>query len=205
MKAAQALMLAAGMLIVCSHAPSALAQCEVPPQYTNTTTLTAGDLIFVMGTDRNLYSVGDSVQFYLSVYNAGPDTVVIPNPGQVSAIHSWDVLPDSCESRYEPEGCEYDTPFWSPQGIFFFGIPLTLPPGACVVRTVTWDGVHWAAGLGRTVVPAVYNVVGGYLAGWDGQTTSQGAPLVPMEVQIEITDGVSTVPTTWSGIKAGVR
>lgn len=44
-----------------------LAQCPTPPQYTNSTSRTAGNLLIVMALDRAQCAVGESVNFYLEV------------------------------------------------------------------------------------------------------------------------------------------
>lgn len=180
--------------------PAARAQCNVPPEYVNLTTASAGDLQLTMGIDRFQCAVGDTVQFWLSAWNSGPATVVLPNPGMVSAIHSWAVLPDSCLSEYEPDGCYVAALFVWPEGVFFFGVPTPVAPGQCLSYTATWDGLHWH-GNGPPIVPDSYRVLGGFHVGGN-VATSQGAILPDMVVRLDITDGVPVVSTTWSGIKA---
>jgi hypothetical protein len=152
-----------------------------------------------MGVSAFQTPVGGAVDFYLSVYNSGPSTVVIPNPGQVSAIHSWAVLPDTCDNLYEPEGCHVATPFYWPQGVFFFGVPTSVAPGQCRTYTANWSGPHWG-NPNLPVLPGTYRVSGGFLIGWNA-VTSQGAPLQEMIVPLEILTGVPVVTATWSGIK----
>jgi hypothetical protein len=193
-----------GFLVVTallSASRSVSAQCPVPSQYVNSTSSTAGDLQLIMGIDRFQCAVGDPVQFYLSVYNSGPTTVIIPNPWQISAIHSWSVLPDTCQFYYEPEGCEFATPFFWPQGVFFFGVATSVAPGQCKTYTTAWDGLHWG-NPAIPVIPATYRVVGGFLVGAHAQT-SQGAVLEDMIVQLQIVpaDAVPALPVSWSWIK----
>jgi hypothetical protein len=193
-------LLALGLLAAGPAADPAAAQCPTPPQYTNVTTASAGDLHFVMGTDLAIYGLGDPVQFYLSVYNSGAASVSIPNSFSITPNHFWDVLPDTCLNFYEPEGCENDSPFSYPEGVFFFGVPTSVMPGQCRTYSVTWDGVHWRSILGRNVVPGLYRVPGGF-ALYPGDVTSQGAVIPPLEVEILIADPVPSRASTWSRIK----
>ena len=181
-------------------APSAQAQCPLPPAIVNSTSSIAGDLTIAMGISANQVAVGDDVDFHLSVYNGGSASVVIPNPGQVSAIHSWSVLPPQCETYYEPDGCLSATPFFWPQGVFFFGQPTSVAPGQCRTYTTHWDGAHWG-NPNLPVIPGTYRVVGGFLVGGEA-VTSQGAPLEALVVPLEITAAVPVVSDSWSGIKA---
>jgi len=178
------------------------AQCITPPQFINITSSTAGDLQFVMGVDSFQCAVGSPVSFYLSVYNSASTTVVIPNPGQVSAIHQWHVLPDTCITIYEPDGCRSDTPFIYPEGVFYFGLPLSLAPGQCKVYTTMWSGQHWG-NPNLPVLPGTYHVLGGFLVGSDA-VTSQGAPLPAMVVPLQIVpvSGVPVEGVSWSRVKA---
>ena len=146
--------------------------------------------------------VGGPVDFYLSVYNSGPATVVIPNPNQISPIHSWSVLPPECNTQHEPDGCFAATPFHFPEVIFFFGVPISVGPGQCRTYTRQWDGTHWG-NPNLPVNPGTYRVVGGFLVGED-EVTSQGAPLVELVVPLELvsTAGVPVMIDSWSGIKA---
>lgn len=175
----------------------------------NSTSYVAGDLHFVMGISAYQVPVGSAVDFYLSVYNSGSSTVVIPNPGQVSAIHSWSVLPDTCDNLYEPENCIVDTPYLWPEGVFFFGVPTSVAAGQCITKTTHWSGQHWG-NPNLPVQPGTYHVVGGWLVGWD-EVTSQGAPLLEMELPLTIIGATSGVPgpavesLTWSGIKSRVE
>ena len=177
------------------------AQCVIPANIVNSASITAGDLHITMGISRFQCSVGDPVSFYLSVYNSGAMSVVIPNPGQVSAIHQWDVLPDTCASRHNPSRCQIDSPFFWPQGVFFFGAPTSMAPGQCRIYTTNWDGLHWG-NPAIPVLPGPYHVLGGFLVGADA-TTSQGAILQSMTVPLTIdpAGGVAAVPASWSVIK----
>ena len=170
------------------------AACPGEASYPNATVVVEGDLRFVFGTDAAVYDPAQPVAFYLGAENIGAEPDTIHNVALITPMDTWLVLPGACLSISQP--CFDDALMWSPQGVFFFGADVIVPPGGCHEETFGWDGL--VGGLAPP--PGVYAAFGGY---GDG-----GAPPVIHQpngggrVEITIIGVVPARDATWGSLKS---
>lgn len=177
----------------------ALSACPSEAQYPNKVVSQEGDLRFVVGTDAAGYDVGCPVQIYLGAENTGTGPQVIDNPASITPMNAAIVMPGSCLS-VNPT-CWDNRLFWSPEGVFFFGTPITLDPGECVEVVVTWDGILRAPhpDAGGLPTPGLYSVMAGYFN--FSFPYEFHAPTGGLRVPITINGPVPVEPLTWGSIK----
>jgi len=179
------------LVLLASHA---MAQCELPAEFSNFAVVTEGDLEVTLATDRLTYTPGDIVSFYLIVHNLGTSVFSI-NWG-IDPQDGIFVMPDTC-TAVDQGDCFDNNVFYHPQVVYFYSPGTTLDPGECRIWEREWDTGTQSPDDGT------YNVLGGMIEPCFCPTI--GAFHVPTSgVLLQLTIG-GTVPadeTTWGGIKA---
>ena len=198
--------------VVCSHATAVIlgcmvtslvgttdfvyADCPVPDQYPHSTSLTVGDLLFRVATDRSAYVIGQTVQMFLSVENIGSNPVVIPNPCGCSPLQAFGIFPEACPTPL-PSAC-MPPPYWAPVAHFDFGTPITVSPGQCLTFTKAWNGTPV---FGGTVTPGAYV----FAAGTSPEVGTFYLPESGVRLAIRIDENVPTLRGTWGRLKVIYR
>ena len=172
------------------HSATPASGCSIPSTYAHRTTLTWGNFLVTLATDRQVYAVGDSVHFWLSFENTGTNQDTIPNPTSISPMDAIVVFPAGCDSLSQ-DGCRWLYLF--PHLVYYFGLPVILDPGACASYEHTWNGIdHY----NQPIVPGTYTVIGGMISGLRFHAPPGG---IRFAIQLESTVAVSKA--TWGVIK----
>lgn len=180
-------------LALVSAVPSTWAQCDPPVGYDNTASTVFAGLTTTVASVQPSYASGDLVEF----------TVIITNTGDTERTIAWPVeYPDALivtpVDCADVEACLEEIVFSSPPFLMYVPGSVTLAPGECRVRTMTWDTTEDPA-------PAGHYVAWGGLMAWtvDPQVDPLGDWItVPAQLTIEIADVVGNEATTWGGLKA---
>ena len=192
-----------GVTLVGALLASTAEPCEVPAQYTHSTTFVENDLVITLATDKASYFAGDPVDFYLGVHNTGPDTITVISGW--NPMNIFTVMSDTCLSLM-PD-CVDASLYFYPPIVYFNGEVIRLLPGDCEVRTQSWDGLVWTWD-GKMVVsvlpsPGEYKVLAGFY-----QPVSEELPMdfaIPdngITLPISIGPPTSLQEVTWGQIKA---
>ena len=113
--------------------------CDVPAEFVHRTTVVEGNLVVTLALDQSTYLRGQPVRSYLGVENTGSDTVRVCAGSD--PLNIFAVMADSCVSLTDE--CILASAYFYPQVIYYFGECITILPGECEVRLVTWDGWSW--------------------------------------------------------------
>ena len=187
------------ILILVSGVPipaQAQQSCTIPLQYMHAVSQIEESVKVTVATERETYSVGDSIACYLMLENIGDSTYAIPNPSSITPLHSFWILPDSCDSL-EQEGCTENLLFLVPTFVFFFGTSVILDPGECVKYEATWSGTPFHVG---STLPGSYSVVVGMTTGsWI--FFLDGGVRLPITIQ----DLVPGLASTWGHASASTE
>lgn len=188
-----------GLVLCCPclvSQPAVAQGCSIPASYTHRTSMTVGDLLVTLATDRENYVIGSPVHFWLSFENTGSVQLIIPNPAMITPMDGLLVLPASCDSL-EETGCEDAYLYSYPSALYYFGVALRLNPGQCASYEHMWDGQPFP---GYTVSPGLYTIFGGMVSYMGEFHTPEGGVRLPIQIQSSAT--VAVTPSTWGRVKA---
>ena len=174
--------------------------CKVPPGFTNRVYVVESDtLLVVFATDKQVYSPGDTLSFYLMVQNNG-DGEFYENWG-CHPQSEFRVVPGSCDSVTQV-GCRAVYPP-CPQyrGMDCGGT--RLEPGSCRVWQESWV----IASCSGPPPDGTYKGYGGMLKRLGTGTPPYGfvIPRGGAQVTIEISSSLPVEESSWGRIKALYR
>ena len=182
---------------------STVEPCEVPAQYTHSTTFVENDLVITLATDKANYFAGDPVDFYLGVLNTGPDTISVISGW--SPMNIFTVMSDTCLSLMWD--CIDASLYFYPETVYFFGEGIRILPGECESRVAHWDGIFWDIDGGNFIPrlpdPGEYTVLAGFYQPVAGEPALNFAiPDDGIMLPISISLPTPVKEITWSRIKA---